>query len=150
MEEKKLKDVAKWNPSSSHTTPAPSSRILDLLIAIQSYPKTLIRPLFLAARSLPGTVPGTPMPKPLVPHRDSTSRMTKTKEKTKIQNLALEEAEAGRRRRRRRRGGGGPTSLLPRRRWRKGLVGSSRKSLTVSGFLRYNFDIKPISYPIKS
>jgi hypothetical protein len=149
MEEKKLKDVAKWKPSSSHTTPAPSSRILDLLIAIQRDPKPLIRPLILAARSLPGTVPGTPMPKPPVPHRDSTSRMTKTKEKTKILNLALEEAEAGRRRRRRR-GGGGPTSLLHRRRWRKGLVGSSRKSLTVSGFSRYNFDIKPISYSIKS
>jgi hypothetical protein len=75
------------------------------------------------------------MPKPPVPHRGSTSKTTKMKEKIKILNLASEEAEAGRRRRRRR-GGGGPTSLIPRQRWRKGLVGSSRKPLTVSGFSR--------------
>jgi hypothetical protein len=134
MEEQKLKDVAKWKRSSSHSTPAPSSRILDLLITIQRDPKPLILPLIIAARVLRGTVPGTPMPKPPVPHRGSTSKTTKTKEKTKILNLASEEAEAGRRRRRR--GGGGPTSLIPRQRWRKCLVGSSRKPLAVSGFSR--------------
>jgi hypothetical protein len=41
------------------------------------------------------------MPKPPVPHRGSTSKTTKTKEKTKILNLALEEAEAGRRKKKR-------------------------------------------------
>ena len=123
--------MAKWRPNSSSSHSHPASSLLLIVIDNLIRPKPLFLitfPLLFAAPApLSTTVAGTP-----------TSKLKLKKKRMKMKTKALNLAsEVGGIRRRRRKGVGGLMTLLTHRRRRKVLVEYSRKSLIVSGFLRY-------------